>query len=116
MVYLQYVGKKLPFKFENPNIKADLDFTDRGQVVSVSDADAEWIFKHNPDGFVKKIEPQRMHSFSMVQKRVSGDDEPEKEPEGPKKTYHCPHCFKEYVDEMWFNRHVEKCMNPEKDE
>lgn len=117
MVYLRYVGRKLPFTFENPRLKTVLKFGNRDEVIEVPDADADWIFKHNPDGFVERVYPERQHSEPVPKNRVElfdvpdNDDlkdEPEEEPKPPEDLI-CPYCHKRYTSKDWYDRHVAKC-------
>lgn len=109
-VGLQYVGKKqVPFTYENVNLRFERQLTwkDRKTTLWVEKEDADFIFKHNPYGFVKKV-GERSDDVEPAPALVE-----ENEPEPPKPDLICPVCHKTYHDLMWYEKHVAKCMKPE---
>jgi len=109
-VGLQYVGKKLPFTFKNPILGEGekIKFVDHETVVFVNSEIASWIFKHNPYGFVKKVEK---HSSRALAKKEAPVEEIEEVVEEVVEELICPHCFRKYSDKMWFDKHVAKCVD-----
>lgn len=107
MVYLRYVGKKMPFKFENPKLKNPLEFNSYDDIVKVTDIEANWIFKFNPIGFVERVEQTRQNSSLEETGGVFDDKGAEAE-----EIFKCEFCGKEYKDKKWFDRHAPRC--PEK--
>lgn len=104
MPYVEYIGKKLPFKFENPILKEPLCFNSETGVVEVSDVFWEWVQLHNPTGFLKEVKPSRLSTKKVLPEKV---EKPKKKSE----PLMCPHCFKEYLPmhKRFFEKHVAKC-------
>lgn len=104
---LQFVGRKekLPFTYENPILgEQKLRFRNFESLVFVNTEVADFIFKHNPTGFVKKVEKPEPEEVST--------EITEEEPESVKQKFMCPHCFKRYTDKRWYDKHVSKCKGP----
>jgi hypothetical protein len=112
MITVQYVGKKAPFTFINPNIKSKMAFVKPGDRVEITKPEYEWIMKFNPTGFVQKVEPEREHQARVVE----AVEEAVEEKEAPAEELRCPHCFKPYTDKMWYDKHVAKCKGDIEDE
>ena len=118
MPYLEFAGHpdKLPIRFKNENIKTEIVFNTMADKVEVSDAEAEWIFKHNPTGFVRKTSAPRV-SEVVIEPEQKKPEEKETKPKHYEELM-CPHCFEHfsgYPNQRWrYDKHVEKCKDDER--
>jgi hypothetical protein len=108
MPYIQYAGKKkFPIKFENDVRGIVIKFSRPDEIIEINQDDLDWILKYNPTGFVKEVRPERVSTRA----NFPGQEQIEQVAEQVETSGDlvCPHCFKQYKDEFWYEKHVEKC-------
>lgn len=96
---LVYRGKRAPVTFKNVQLKGGVTFPDTSTVVWLEDYQAAWLVKTNPIMFhkVQDIQPPVVP--------VAKAQMPEVE------KFVCDKCGRQYSDERWYDKHVDKCTD-----
>lgn len=111
MIALVYLGKKAPYTFTCDKFpKEEIVFPGNEEPVWVKKEVGMWLLKLNPLMLVKVDEKGKTGKKSLAANGEgseidSADTESRPDPE----KLRCPHCFKSYSDQKWYDKHVKKC-------
>ena len=108
-MYVKYIGKKLPFKFNTPLIKTVIDVRPDQLVFEMPRSEFELITKHNPTGFLEEIKVERLSTKAILPAKFPKVEEEVETKESDLLT--CEKCGKQYMrmHRRHYENHIEKC-------
>ena len=104
-MYVKYIGKKLPFKFNSPLIKTVIDVRPDQLIFEMPKHEFELITKHNPTGFLEEIKVERLSTKAILPTKFPAVEEKEEVENEESDLFVCDKCGKTY--KSWHKRHYE---------